>query len=170
MGLPDPRRTGSRAGSSASFPSCGPVLATRAVGVYFAGSALLNAVHTVRIAPRLLAWLRDSAWSPPHRRLLAALEPAAPAVVLGAASFQAVVGYHLLRGRRVPGALRWAQAWVLGLVPVLPWPYWVPNALSAVVFEAVRRADAGSRPTRRTGRSGGALVRRNRTVDHGRTP
>ena len=127
-------------------PHRGAVRAVRAVGVYFAGCAVLNAVHTVRIAPRFLAWMRDSAWSPPHRRLLIALEPAAPAVVLGAASFQAVVGYHLLRGRRVPGALRWAQAWVLGLVPVLPWPYWVPNVLSAVAFEAVRRRTPGFRP------------------------
>ena len=148
MGLPANRRTGSHAASSTSPPGRGPVLATRAVGVYFAGSAVLNAVHTVRTAPRLLAWFRDSAWSPPHRRLLVALEPVAPAVVLGAASFQAVVGYHLLRGRRVAGALRWAQAWVLGLVPVLPWPYWVPNVLSAVVFEAVRRSAGPSRPVR----------------------
>lgn len=146
MGLPDPRRTGCHAASSTSSPARGALPATRAVGVYFAGCAVLNAVHTVRIAPRFLAWLRDSAWSPPHRRLLVALEPVAPAVVLGAASFQAVVGYHLLRGLRVPGALRWAQAWVLGLVPVLPWPYWVPNVLSAVAFEAVRRAARTSRP------------------------
>jgi hypothetical protein len=145
MGLSAPRRTGSHAASTRSSPNRGTVLATRAAGVYFAGAAVLNAVHTVRIAPRLLAWLRDGAWSPPHRRLLVALEPVAPAVVLGAAAFQAVVGYHLLRGRRVPGALRWAQAWVLGLVPVLPWPYWVPNALSAVVLEAVRRRAVGSR-------------------------
>lgn len=145
MGLPAPRRTGSHAAPSTSSPDRGPMPAIRAVGAYFAGSAVLNAVHTVRIAPRFLAWLRDSAWSPPHRRLLGALEPVAPAVVLGAAAFQAVVGYHLLRGRRVSGALRWAQAWVLGLVPVLPWPYWVPNALSAVAFEAVRRRAVGSR-------------------------
>lgn len=139
MGLPAPRGTGLRPAPTTPTVHGGPLVATRAVGAYFAGSAALNAVHTVRIAPRLLGWLRDSAWSPPHRRLLGVLEPVAPAVVLGAAAFQAVVGYHLLRGRRVPGALRWAQAWVLGLVPVLPWPYWVPNALSAVVFEAVRR-------------------------------
>ncbi|MFE7632033.1 hypothetical protein [Kocuria sp. NPDC057446] len=138
MGRPAHRRTGSHAVPSPP-PHQGAVRAVRAVGVYFAGCAVLNAVHTVRTAPRFLAWLRDSAWSPPHRRLPEALGPAAPAVVLGAACFQAVVGYHLLRGRRVPGALRWAQAWVLGLVPALPWPYWVPNALSAVAFEAVRR-------------------------------
>lgn len=146
MGLPAPRGTGSHPTPTTSSLRRGPLVATRAVGVYFAGSAALNAVHTVRVAPRLLAWLRESAWSPPHRRLLGALEPVAPAVVLGAAAFQAVVGYHLLRGRRVSGTLRWAQAWVLGLIPALPWPYWVPNALSAVAFEAVRRGAAGSCP------------------------
>ncbi|GAA1751021.1 hypothetical protein [Kocuria aegyptia] len=113
--------------------------ATRAVGVYFTGSAVLNAVYTVRIAHRLMGWLRDNAWVPPYRPVLQVLERIAPTVVLGTAAFEAVVGYHLLRGRRVSGALRWAQAWVLGLVPALPWPYWVPNAVSAAVFEVVRR-------------------------------
>lgn len=146
MGLSAPRATGSHAAAAMSAPRRRAVAATRTVGVYFAGSAALNAVHTVRIAPRLLTWLRDSAWLPPCRRLLGALEPVAPAVVLGAAAFQAVVGYHLLRGRRVSGSLRWAQAWVLGLVPALPWPYWVPNAVSAVVFEVVRRATRTAGP------------------------
>ncbi|MFI7493761.1 hypothetical protein ACH9D2_03420 [Kocuria sp. M4R2S49] len=53
------------------------------------------------------------------------------------------MGHHLLRGRRGSGALRWAQAWVLGLVPVLLRPCRVPNAVSAAVFEAVRRSAAG---------------------------
>lgn len=114
----------------------------RAVGLYFGGSAVLNAVYTVRIAHRLIGWFRDSAWLPPYRPLLAALERVAPAVVLATAAFEAVVGYHLVRNRRTAGALRWAQGWVLGLCPALPWPYWVPNAASAVVFEVVRRGAA----------------------------
>ncbi|WP_444698972.1 hypothetical protein [Kocuria turfanensis] len=114
----------------------------RAVGLYFGGSAVLNAVYTVRIAHRLIGWFRDSAWVPPYRPVLAALEPVAPAVVLATAAFESVVGYHLVRNRRTSGALRWAQAWVLGLCPALPWPYWVPNAASAVVFEVVRRRAA----------------------------
>lgn len=113
--------------------------ATRAVGVYFAGSAVLNAVHTVRRATDLVAWFRDGAWLPPYRRMLGALVPVARPLVLATAAFEAVVGWHLLRGRRVNGALRWAQAWVLGLCPALPWPYWVPNVLSAPLFELVRR-------------------------------
>jgi hypothetical protein len=121
------------------------VWAERAVGLYFAGSAVLNAVYTVRIAPRLMAWFRDSAWLPPYRRLLGALIPAAPAVVLATAAFEAVVGYYLLSGRRVAAALRWAQAWVLGLCPVLPWPYWAPNAVSGVGFEVIRRGVVRSR-------------------------
>lgn len=71
--------------------------------------------------------------------MLGAMEPAAPLVVTATIVFEAVVGYQLMRLRRISGTLRWAQAWVLGLVPALPWPYWVPNAVSAVVFEAVRR-------------------------------
>lgn len=140
-------RPAPRPAATSRPPRSGTVLATRAVGVYFAGTAVLNTVHTVRIAPRLLEWFRDSTWSPPHRRLLGALAPAAPAVVLGAAAFQALVAYHLLRGRRVRGALRWGQAWVLALVPVLPWPYWVPNVLSAVFLEVVRRAATAGAPT-----------------------
>lgn len=128
-----------RSGSSATGPGRGRVWAVRAVGVYFTGSAVLNAVYTVRTAHRLMGWFRDSAWVAPYRPVLRALERVAPAVVLGTAAFEAVVGYHLLRGRRVAGALRWAQAWVVGLVPALPWPYWVPNAVSAAVFEIVRR-------------------------------
>ncbi|GAB2627535.1 hypothetical protein GCM10009696_36300 [Kocuria himachalensis] len=120
-------------------------MATRAVGVYFAAAAVLNTVHTVRHAPWLMGWFRDNAWVAPYRRLLTTLLPAAPGVVLGTAAFEAVVGYHLLSGRRVSGALRWAQAWVLGLVPALPSPYWVPNAVTAVVFGLIRRGVAGSR-------------------------
>ena len=139
MGLTIRRRTRSCAGPPATSPGPGWVLASRAVGVYFAGSAVLNTVYTVRIAERLMVWFRDSAWLPPYRRLLEALIPAAPAVVLATAAFEAVVGWHLLRCRRVSGALRWAQAWVLGLCPALPWPYWAPNAVSVAVFEIVRR-------------------------------
>lgn len=117
----------------------GRALATRAVGVYFAGSGALNAGYTLRHAHRVMSWFRDSAWLRPYRAVLGALEPAAPAVVVATVVFEAVVGYHLLRLRRISAALRWAQAWVLGLVPALPWPYWVPNAVSAVAFEAVRR-------------------------------
>lgn len=124
----------------------GWALAARAVGVYFAGSAALNAVYTVRHAHRLMSWFRDSAWLPPYRSVLGALEPAAPVVVTATVVFEAVVGYHLLRLHRISPALRWAQAWVLGLVPALPWPYWVPNAASAVAFEAVRRGAHASVP------------------------
>jgi hypothetical protein len=122
------------------------VRAGRAVGLYFTGSAVLNAVHTVRVAHRTVAWFRDSAWLPPYRPVLGALERIAPAAVLGTAAFEAVVGHHLLRGNRVAGALRWAQAWALGLCPALPWPYWVPNAVSAAVFEAIRRDVTRHRP------------------------
>lgn len=139
MDLATRRRTRSRTAAPTTSPGRGWVPATRAVGVYFTGGAVLNTVYTVRIAERLMVWFRDSAWLPPYRRVLAALVPVAPAVVLATAAFEAVVGWHLLRGRRVSGALRWAQAWVLGLCPALPWPYWVPNAVSAVVFEVVRR-------------------------------
>ncbi|WP_156228946.1 hypothetical protein [Corynebacterium comes] len=101
--------------------------------------AVLNTVHTVRIAPDFLQWLRDNTWLPPYRPVLGALVPVAPAVVLGSAAFQAVVGYQLLRGRRVSGSLRWAEAWVLGLIPALPWPYWVVNVVSGGIFEVIRR-------------------------------
>lgn len=110
----------------------------RAVGVYFAGTAVLNTVYTVRTAPDFLRWLGDTTWFPPYRPVLRALEPVAPAVVLAAAAFQATVAYHLLRGRRVSGTLLWAQAWVLGLLPALPWPYWTVNAASAAAFETIR--------------------------------
>ncbi|MEX5298335.1 hypothetical protein RCG67_06110 [Kocuria sp. CPCC 205292] len=114
------------------------------MGIYFAGSAALNAVYTVRHSHRLMSWFHDSAWLPPYRSVLGAMEPAAPAVVTATVVFEAVVGCQLLRLRRISGALRWAQAWVLGLVPALPWPYWVPNAVSAVAFEAVRRGARAS--------------------------
>ena len=114
-------------------------IGARAVGVYFGSMAVLNTVRTVRIAPDFLQWLRDNTWLPPYRPVLGALVPVAPAIILGSAAFQAAVAYQLLRGRRVSGSLRWAQAWVLGLIPALPWPYWVVNAVSAGAFEALRR-------------------------------
>ncbi|WP_156233003.1 hypothetical protein [Corynebacterium occultum] len=108
------------------------------MGVYFAGTAVVNTVYTVRTAPDFLRWLGDTTWFPPYRPIIRALEPAAPAVVLTAAVFQATVAYHLLRGRRISGALLWAQAWVLGLIPALPWPYWTVNAVSAAAFATIR--------------------------------
>lgn len=111
----------------------------RVVGVYFAGTAVVNAIYTVRTAPDFLGWLAENSWFPPYRRLFRVVEPFAPAVVLSAAAFQGTVAYHLLRGRRLSATLRWAEAWVLGLIPALPWPYWTVNAVSAVAFEAVRQ-------------------------------
>ena len=165
MGLSAPRATGSHAAAAMSAPRRRAVAATRAVGMYFAGSAALNAVHTVRIAPRLLTWLRDSAWLPPCRRLLGVVEAGREGLEVPLRirhvrtrdvgriaerdlerRLDAGVLQQLLRGRRVSGSLRWAQAWVLGLVPALPWPYWVPNAVSAVVFEVVRRATRTAGP------------------------
>ncbi|MCS5479933.1 hypothetical protein NYP18_09725 [Corynebacterium sp. YIM 101645] len=93
----------------------------------------------MRTAPDFLRWLGETSWFPPYRPVLRALEPAAPAVVLSAAAFQAAVAYHLLRRRRVSGTLLCAQAWVLGLIPALPWPYWTVNAVSAAAFETIRR-------------------------------
>lgn len=128
-----------RTQTSLRFPGRAWAISSQAVGAYFASMAVLNSVHTVRIAPDFFQWMHDNTWFPPYRPLLGALKPVAPAVVLGSAALQAVLGYHLLRGRRIPGALRWAQAWVLGLIPALSWPYWSLNAVSAVVFEIIRR-------------------------------
>jgi hypothetical protein len=136
-------------------------VAVRAVGVYFAGTAVLNSVYTVRTAPDFLRWLGENTWFPPYRPVLRALEPVAPAVVLTTAGFQATVAYHLLRGRRVAGALRCAQVWVLGLIPALPWPYWTVNAVSAAAFETIRRGATRSRLSSATARTTTGPVTRN---------
>ena len=149
MDLKAHRHTCSASAAAGSAPGRRWMLATRVVGIYFAGSAVLNAVYTVRTAHRLMAWFHDSAWVAPYRPVLKVLERIAPTVVLGTAAFEAVVGYHLLRGHRVAGALRWAQAWVIGLIPALPWPYWAPNAVSAGMFEIIRRRTLTGAPHRR---------------------
>lgn len=110
----------------------------RVLGGYFVGTGVLNMVYTARNARDFLGWMAEHSWFPPYRGVFRALEPIALAVVLGAAAFQAALAYHLLRGHRVSGTLRWAEAWVLGLIPALPWPYWTVNARSAVAFEVVR--------------------------------
>ncbi|HEY4557108.1 MAG TPA: hypothetical protein VIG82_02840 [Enteractinococcus sp.] len=111
----------------------------RIIGGYFAATAVLNTVYTARTAQEFMSWLAEHSWFPPYRPVFRSFEPIAPVIVLGAAAFQGTVAYHLLRGRRVSGALRWAEAWVLGLIPALPWPYWTVNAGSAVAFKVVRR-------------------------------
>jgi hypothetical protein len=132
---------------SAPMPGRGWVLASRAVGVYFAAGAGFNALAVLPRAREALSGFRDDAWLPPYRLVVGVLVPVAPAVIAGVAGFEGIVAYHLLRGRRVNGALRWAQGWVLGLVPVLAWPYWVPNAASVVAFEVVRRKITGAGPS-----------------------
>ncbi|MGW9405129.1 hypothetical protein ACWGQ2_14305 [Arthrobacter sp. NPDC055585] len=112
----------------------------RLVGLFFSATAIGNTFGTLRIATGFLEWLRDGAWLPPFRSVLKRLVPAAPAVVLAAAAFQAVIAFMLLSGKGIRTALRLAQLFVLGLIPCIAWPYWVVNAGLAAVFEAVRRA------------------------------
>ena len=131
------------------------MVASRAVGVYFAAAAGFNALAVLPRAREALSGFRDDAWLPPYRSMVGALVPVAPAVIAGVAGFEVAMAYHLLRGRRVNGALRWAQGWVTGLIPVLGWPYWVPNAASVVVFEVVRRKIAAAGLSRRRRRRPG---------------
>lgn len=119
-------------------------VAVRIVGVFFAGTALFNALGTVRIATGFLQWLRDGAWLPPFRWFLAPLVRRAPAVVAAVVVFQTVLAYLLLRLRHVNAALRLAQLFVLGLIPCLAWPYWIANVFLGAAFEAVRRGAQGS--------------------------
>lgn len=120
--------------------------ATRVVGLFFIATAVGNAVGTVRIATRFLEWLRDGAWLAPFPSVLGRLVPAAPAVILVVAGFQAVIGFMLLSGKGVQTALRLAQLFVLGIIPCIAWPYWVANVGLAATFEAVRRACLPRRP------------------------
>lgn len=132
--------TQSRCGISARIWRVG----VRVIGGYFVGTAVLNMVYTARHARDFLGWLAEHSRFPPYRGVFRAFEPIAPAIMLGAAAFQATLAYHLLRGRRVSVTLRWAEAWVLGLSPALTGPYWTVNAGSAVAFEAVRRGALNS--------------------------
>ncbi|MEB7505466.1 hypothetical protein [Arthrobacter koreensis] len=120
--------------------------AARVAGLFFTATAIGNAFGTLRIATGFLEWLRDGAWLPPFRSVLKRLVPAAPAVVLGTAAFQAVIAFMLLTGKGVQTALRLAQLFVLGLIPCIAWPYWVVNVGLAAAFEAVRRACLPRRP------------------------
>lgn len=144
------RNARARTGAPGPALGRGRALAVQAVGTYFAAGAVFNAVRILPDARVALIGFRDESWLPPYRSVLAVLIPVAPAVIAAVVVFEAVVAYHLLRCRRVGGALRWAQAWVLGLIPALGWPYWVPNALSAVAFEGIRRSSVGA-PHRCTG-------------------
>ncbi|MCS5479608.1 hypothetical protein NYP18_08045 [Corynebacterium sp. YIM 101645] len=109
------------------------------MGLGFAAASLFNLTVTLPRSRQVLASFADDSWLPPYRRVLRVLLPAAPAVIGGVVGFQAAVAWHLLRGRRVTGALRWAQAFMLSLVPALTWPYWPPNVVLPALLEVLVR-------------------------------
>ncbi|RSZ61602.1 hypothetical protein EAH68_12565 [Corynebacterium hylobatis] len=114
-------------------------IATRVVGLGFAVASVFNLTISLPRARQMLNSFADDSWLPPYRRVLRVLLPAAPAVIGSVVAFQAAVAWNLLRGRRVTGALRGAQAFMLGLVPALTWPYWPSNVVLPALLEILVR-------------------------------
>lgn len=119
-----------------------PEIAPRIIGVGFAAAAVFNTAVVLPRSRTILRQYAEGAWLPPYRTVLRTLVPAAPAVIAGVVAFEAAVAYHLLRGRRTNGALRWTQAFTMGLLPVLVWPYWPPNLVYSVAVELLLRRRA----------------------------
>jgi hypothetical protein len=115
------------------------LLGTRAVGVFFAGCAVVNAVGTLRRAGPFLEWCRDGAWLPPYPAVLQRLVPVAPWVVGGTVVVEAGVA-TLLLGRRHQEAGLWAATlFVVGVSPAIAWPYWTANIPQALLYAGLAR-------------------------------
>jgi hypothetical protein len=116
-----------------------------AVGIGFGAAALGNLIGFAPRADELLPWFADTAWLPPYAWLLDHLVEVASTVVTAGAVVEAAIAVMLLSRRRVSLGLGLAAAWMLGLIPAVGWPYWIPNlvlgsALALLCARQRRRA------------------------------